>query len=210
MCSSDSNIFFRATIDKLNRELDQEKVFQYKVTVNFGFMHLAAREYGFALLIRAQQAPSTPRPVNQRLITPRAHQQKKVPRTLPAISFFLPSPSPLFCTASKHPTPPIPTFFPTQKHQPAPEAEVVTARRPQGSSAAPGPFARPSSSPPVSVSLKSLAQSTSPKVRSGGYEMPILFVDVKLKDGSFDRISVYRGDDIGLVRRSLCCFCGAC
>ena len=27
--------------------------------------------------------------------------------------------------------------------------------------------------------------------------MPILFVDVKLKDGSFDRISVHRGDDIG-------------
>ena len=29
--------------------------------------------------------------------------------------------------------------------------------------------------------------------------MPILFVDVKLKDGSFDRISVHRGDDIGLL-----------
>jgi hypothetical protein len=210
VCSFDSNIFFRATIDKLNRELDQEKVFQYKVTVNFSFMHLAAREYGFALLIRAQQAPSTPRPVNQRLVTPRAHQQKKVPRTLPAISFFPAFSLALILHRFKTSDASYPTFFPTQKHQPAPEAEVVTARRPQGSSAAPGPFARPSSSPPVSVSLKSLVQSTSPNVRSGGYEMPILFVDVKLKDGSFDRISVHRGDDIGLVRRSLCCCCGAC
>ncbi len=27
--------------------------------------------------------------------------------------------------------------------------------------------------------------------------MPILFVDVKLKDGTFARISVHRGDEIG-------------
>jgi hypothetical protein len=32
--------------------------------------------------------------------------------------------------------------------------------------------------------------------------MPILFVDVKLKDGSFDRISVHRGDDIGQLKPS--------
>ena len=44
---------------------------------------------------------------------------------------------------------------------------------------------------------RSLADTSSPKTRRGGYELPILFVDVKLKDGSFDRISVFRGDDIG-------------
>lgn len=33
--------------------------------------------------------------------------------------------------------------------------------------------------------------------------MPILFVDVKLKDGAFDRISVHRGDDIAQVGQAL-------
>jgi hypothetical protein len=42
-----------------------------------------------------------------------------------------------------------------------------------------------------------LADTSSPKSWRGGYEPPNLFVDVKLKDGSFDRISVCRGDDIG-------------
>ena len=79
----------------------------------------------------------------------------------------------------------------------APSEPDPATRRSQGSSVVPNPNIHPSSSSPVSVSLKSLANSTSPKTRSGGFQMPILFVDVKLKDGSFDRISVHRGDDIG-------------
>lgn len=35
--------------------------------------------------------------------------------------------------------------------------------------------------------------------------MPILFVDVKLKDGAFDRISVHRGDDIEQVGQTFFC-----
>ena len=87
-----------------------------------------------------------------------------------------------------------------QKHQAPPEPDVVVTR----GSSRPRPLLR-NPSPPIALSLRALADSTSPKTRSGGYEMPILFVDVKLKDGAFDRISVHRGDDIAQVGLTFFC-----
>jgi hypothetical protein len=128
------------------------------------------------------------------LVTPRAYQQNKVqfhPVIVSLNLFLLPSVLQYYFQML------YPDSFLNLQHQKyeAPSEPDPATRRSQGNSVAPNRSSHPSSS--SSVSLKSLANSTSPKTRSGGFEMPILFVDVKLKDGSFDRISVHRGDDIG-------------
>ena len=114
------HVLFRATIDKLNRELDQEKVFQYKVNSSFSagsYPSVCAREctpvlehlnpnigipaYDILALTRIQKAPSTPRPVNPRLLLTKVQLLHTLSRisplaiiSQPMIVFYICPPTP--------------------------------------------------------------------------------------------------------------------